>query len=136
MDGLKSELTGCPLVSTFRMCGQKVHSVHNRGHLDHHIPWLTPGGDIAGETLMGLGGGGGEEGGTCLEKKGKKGKKEIVWFVIKLSLPGSGERSGSRPTEESLRSSTRKAEVGQVELVHPENLQQKMPPSISECHFN
>lgn len=42
MDGLKSELTGCPLVSTLRMCGQKVHSADNRGHLDHHIPWLTP----------------------------------------------------------------------------------------------
>lgn len=41
MDGLKSELTGCPLVSTFRMSGQKVHSADNRGHLDHHIPWLT-----------------------------------------------------------------------------------------------
>lgn len=22
--------------------GQKVHSADNRGHLDHHIPWLTP----------------------------------------------------------------------------------------------
>lgn len=69
MDGLKSELTGCPLVSTFRMCGQKVHSVHNRGHLDHHIPWLTPGGNIAGETLMGLGGW------SLYGKKVKKGKK-------------------------------------------------------------
>lgn len=100
MDGLKSELTGCPLVSTFRMCGQKVHSADNRGHLDHHIPRLTPRGvgeqkDIIGEigeleTL--IGGGGGD---LYAKKK--------VCVVIKLSLPGSGQRSGSRHTVESLR---------------------------------
>lgn len=42
LDGLKHGLTGCPSVSTFRGCGQKVHSAENSEHLGRHIPWLTP----------------------------------------------------------------------------------------------
>lgn len=50
LDGLKSGLIGCPLVSTFRGCGQKVYSANNRGHLDHCIPCLTPRVGMLGEV--------------------------------------------------------------------------------------